>query len=91
VNPYCSGLAPRKEAEGDETGESPQAVGVVIELGKFPFGDFSDITRNKELALLGPDNKAQAGSVFDDAPRGRIAEGDLGARAPRRHHGQQGA
>jgi competence protein ComEC len=33
-------------------------VGVVIGLGKFRFGDFSDITWNKELALLCPDNKA---------------------------------
>ncbi len=58
TNPYCSGLAPRKEGEGDEMGENPQAVGVVIEFGHFRFGDFSDITWNKELALLCPGNKA---------------------------------
>ncbi len=57
-NPYCSGIEPRPEGVGEETGENPQAVGVVVELGKFRFGDFSDITWNKELALLCPDNKA---------------------------------
>jgi len=57
-NPYCSGVQPHPEGAGDETGENPQAVGVVIELGKFRFGDFSDITWNKELALLCPENKA---------------------------------
>lgn len=57
-NPYCSGIAPHPQGAVDETGENPQAVGVVIELGQFRFGDFSDITWNKELALLCPENKA---------------------------------
>ena len=57
-NSNCSGIQPRPEGIGDETGENPQAVGIVVELGKFRFGDFSDITWNKELALLCPDNKA---------------------------------
>lgn len=58
ANPYCDGIQPRPEGVGEETGENPQAVGIVVELGKFRFGDFSDITWNKELALLCPDNKA---------------------------------
>ena len=41
-NPYCSGIERHPEGSVDETGENPQAVGVVIELGKFRFGDFSD-------------------------------------------------
>ena len=57
-NEYCSGISPHPDGSGDETGENPQAVAVVIELGKFRFGDFSDITWNKELALLCPENKA---------------------------------
>lgn len=57
-NPYCSGIERHQEGAGDETGENPQAVGIVVELGKFRFGDFSDITWNKELALLCPENKA---------------------------------
>ena len=57
-NQYCAGIEKRPEGAGDETGENPQAVGIVIELGKFRFGDFSDITWNKELGLLCPENKA---------------------------------
>ncbi len=51
-NPYCSGVAPHKEGEGDETGENPQAVGVVIELGKFLFGDFSESASRRTLIGL---------------------------------------
>ena len=56
-NPYCTGIQPHKEGEGDETGENPQSAGIVVELGKFRFGDFGDITWNKELALLCPENR----------------------------------
>ena len=53
-NPYCAGIQPRKEGEGDETGENPQSAGIVIELGKFRFGDFGDIpgTRNSRCCVL---------------------------------------
>jgi competence protein ComEC len=82
-NPYCSGLAPRKEGEGDETGENPQAVGVVIELGKFRFGDFSDITWNKELALLCPDNKAGKLDLYLTTHHGGESSKAIWGLAPR--------
>jgi competence protein ComEC len=82
-NPYCSGLAPRKEGEGDEMGENPQAVGVVIELGHFRFGDFSDITWNKELALLCPDNKAGKLDLYLTTHHGGESSKAIWGLAPR--------
>ncbi len=52
-NPYCAGIAPE---EGEE-GEDPQSAGVLIQYGKFRFSDLGDITWNKELALLCPENR----------------------------------
>jgi competence protein ComEC len=53
-NPNCAGIAERQSA--DETGENSQSVGVVIQFGKFRFTDLGDLTWNKELALLCPEN-----------------------------------
>jgi len=52
-NQYCAGVSPREE---DKT-ENSQSAGVVIQLGKFRFADFGDLTWNKELALLCPENR----------------------------------
>ena len=52
-NSYCSGIAPKPE----ETGENPQSAGVLIQYGKFRFSDLGDLTWNKELALLCPENR----------------------------------
>jgi competence protein ComEC len=82
-NPYCSGIQPHPEGSGDETGENPQAVGVVIELGKFRFGDFSDITWNKELALLCPDNKAGKLDLYLATHHGGLSSRAIYALAPR--------
>jgi len=83
ANPYCSGLAPRKEGAGDEMGENPQAVGVVIELGRFRFGDFSDITWNKELALLCPDNKVGKLDLYLTTHHGAESSKAIYGLAPR--------
>ena len=83
ANQYCSGLQPHKEGEGDEMGENPQAVGVVIELGKFRFGDFSDITWNKELALLCPDNKVGKLDLYLTTHHGAESSKAIYGLAPR--------
>jgi competence protein ComEC len=54
-NPYCAGIAERQTP--DENGENSQSVGVVITFGKFRFADLGDLSWNKELALLCPENK----------------------------------
>ena len=53
ANPSCAGIAPK---EGED-GENPQSSGVLVEFGKFRFSDLGDITWNKELALLCPENR----------------------------------
>lgn len=82
-NPYCTGLEPHPEGSGDEMGENPQAVGVVIELGKFRFGDFSDITWNKELKLLCPDNKAGKLDLYLATHHGGLSSKAVWGLAPR--------
>ena len=75
-NPFCAGLAPKE----NETGENPQSAGIVVEYGKFRFGDFGDLTWNKELELLCPENRVgKTQPVPDVASRRRDIEGDLRA------------
>ncbi len=82
-NQYCAGIEPHPEGSGDETGENPQAVGVVVELGKFRFGDFSDITWNKELALLCPENKAGKLDLYLATHHGGLSSHAIWGLAPR--------
>jgi competence protein ComEC len=82
-NPNCAGIEPHPEGAGDETGENPQAVGVMIELGKFRFGDFSDITWNKELALLCPENKAGKLDLYLATHHGGLSSHAIWGLAPR--------
>ena len=54
-NPYCGGI-PQSQSDL-EAGENSQSLAVVIQFGKFRFADLGDLTWNKELALLCPENK----------------------------------
>lgn len=83
ANQYCSGIQPHPEGSGDESGENPQAVGIVVELGKFRFGDFSDITWNKELALLCPENKAGKLDLYLTTHHGGESSKAIWGLAPR--------
>ena len=78
-NRWCEGLAPR----GGATGEDPQSVGVVVELGKFRFFDPGDLPYDRLLDVLCPAN--QVGRVDLYLPARHGAEGpkatyDLQAR-----------
>ena len=55
-NPYCGGI-PQSQSDL-EAGENSQSLALVIQFGKFRFADLGDLTWNKELALLCPENKA---------------------------------
>lgn len=59
-NPFCKGLAPQK----DEIAENGQSAGVLIEYGKFRFADLGDLTWNKEIALLCPENRVGKLDLF---------------------------
>jgi competence protein ComEC len=54
-NPYCGGI-PQSQSDL-EAGENSQSLALVIQFGKFRFADLGDLTWNKELALLCPENK----------------------------------
>jgi beta-lactamase superfamily II metal-dependent hydrolase len=82
-NQSCAGIQPRKEGEGDETGENPQAAGVVIEFGKFRFADLSDITWNKELALLCPENRVGKVDLYLTTHHGGESSKAIWGMAPR--------
>jgi competence protein ComEC len=52
-NSNCTGVEPR----AGETGENTQSAAVIIQFGKFRFADLGDLTFNRELALMCPENK----------------------------------
>jgi competence protein ComEC len=82
-NPYCAGIQPHKDGEGDEMGENPQSAGIVVELGKFRFGDFGDITWNKELALLCPENRVGKLDLYLTTHHGGESSKAIWGLAPR--------
>jgi beta-lactamase superfamily II metal-dependent hydrolase len=82
-NPYCAGLAPHPENEGDEAGENSQSAAIVVQFGKFRFGDFGDITWNKELALLCPENKGGKLDLFLTTHHGGESPKAIWALSPR--------
>ncbi len=82
-NPYCAGVQPHKEGEGEETGENPQSAGIVVEFGKFRFGDFGDITWNKELALLCPENRVGKLDLYLTTHHGAESSQAIWGLAPR--------
>jgi beta-lactamase superfamily II metal-dependent hydrolase len=51
-NPYC---ANEPKAEGDPT-ENARSTGILVTFGKFRFLDLGDLTKQKEIALVCPDN-----------------------------------
>ncbi len=80
-NSHCAGLAPHPETEDD--GEDAQSVGIVLEFGKFRFGDFADLTWNKQLALLCPDNRVGKLDLLLAPRHGGLAPQALWGLAPR--------
>ena len=52
VNPYCAGFQP-----GDNNAEDPLSVGTLVSFGKFRTVHLGDLTKNKEFALMCPNNR----------------------------------
>jgi len=59
-NPLCA-TTPRREVD---PGENAQSVGMMITYGKFRMVDLGDLTWNKELDLVCPDNKLGTVDVY---------------------------
>jgi competence protein ComEC len=53
ANRYCDSEAP---APDEDASENSQSLGILITYGKFQFLDLGDLTENKELELLCPNN-----------------------------------
>jgi beta-lactamase superfamily II metal-dependent hydrolase len=59
-NPYCA-TTPKRDADPTE---NAQSTGVLVTFEKFRFLDLGDLTWNKELALMCPDNPIGTVDVF---------------------------
>lgn len=59
-NPFCSSTKPKEE----DKSENSRSTGSVIAYGKFRFLDLGDLTWNKELALVCPDNRIGTVDVY---------------------------
>jgi competence protein ComEC len=79
ANPFCAGVEPR---EDDKT-ENSQSAGVLVQFGKFRFADLGDLTWNKELALLCPDNRVGKVDLYLTTHHGGESSKAIQAMAPR--------
>lgn len=80
-NPNCAGIDLRQTP--DEAGENSQSAGVVIQFGKFRFADLGDLTWNKELSLLCPENKVGKIDLYLTTHHGGESSKAIWALAPR--------
>ena len=80
-NSHCTGVTDR---DSDlEAGENSQSVGVLVAFGKFRFVDLGDLTWNKELALLCPENKVGKVDLYLTTHHGGESSKAIWGLAPR--------
>jgi competence protein ComEC len=79
ANSFCAGLAP----EADDGGENARSAGVVVTLGKFRFLNLGDLTWNKQLALLCPENRVGKVDVLETPQHGGELPKAIYGLAPR--------
>jgi competence protein ComEC len=77
-NPFCAGISPRE----NESGENPQSAGIVVEYGKFRFANLGDLTWNKQLDLLCPENRVGKISLYETPQHGGETSKAIYAMAP---------
>jgi competence protein ComEC len=79
ANSFCAGIAPQPS----ETEENARSVAIVVGLGKFHFANFGDLTWNKQLALLCPENRAGRADVLETPQHGAESPPAIYGLAPR--------
>ena len=80
-NPNCSGIP--QSTSGLEDGENSQSLALVIQFGKFRFADLGDLTWNKELVLLCPENKVGKIDLYLTTHHGGESSKAIWGMAPR--------
>jgi len=78
-NPFCAGIEPR----AGENAEEARSAGVVVEYGRFRFADLGDLTWNKELALLCPQNRIGRVDLYLASRHGGVTSKAIYGLAPR--------
>ncbi len=78
ANSFCAGILPKE----DESGENPQSAGIVVEYGKFRFADLGDLTWNKQIELLCPENRIGKLSLYLTPQHGGVTSKVIYAMAP---------
>ncbi len=79
ANQFCAGIAPQPS----ETAENARSVAIVIGLGKFHFANFGDLTWNKQLVLLCPENRVGKVDVLETPQHGAESPKAIYGLAPR--------
>jgi beta-lactamase superfamily II metal-dependent hydrolase len=82
-NPFCAGIARHADNSADENAEDARSAGVVVQLGKFRYADFGDLTWNKELDLLCPENRVGKVDVYQTSRHGAESSKAIYGLAPR--------
>jgi competence protein ComEC len=83
-NPNCAGIPSVPASLSDlETGENSQSAGVVVAFGRFRFADLGDLTWNKELELLCPENKVGKIDLYLTTHHGGESSKAIWGMAPR--------
>lgn len=70
-NPYCSAVERRK----DDPSENARSVGILLTFGRFKFIDLGDLTWNKELDLMCPNNWVGTVDVYLTSHHGLSSSG----------------
>lgn len=71
ANPLCSGV----EKKAADPSDNAQSVGILLRFGKFSFLDLGDLTWNKELELVCPENRIGKVDVYLTTHHGMDASG----------------
>jgi beta-lactamase superfamily II metal-dependent hydrolase len=82
-NPFCVGIARHADNSADEIAENARSAGIVVQLGKFRYADFGDLTWNKELDLLCPENRVGKVDVYQTSHHGAESSKAIYGLAPR--------
>jgi competence protein ComEC len=77
-NPFCT-APPVKE----DIPENARSAAIVMEFGKFRYADFGDLTNDKEIALLCPENRVGKVDVYQTAHHGAELSKSIYGMAPR--------